>query len=202
MTFDLADLAPLAASLARAGLPVLAKILGTVVPFPFSLAVGPAFAAIAGVLGVDPAAPDAPAQIATKVDAAPADAAAKLQAVEAAHADIAKAAEDELAARLKDVEDARAVSVQLSAAHSPLAWGAPVVSGLAVGGFFVICGIMLFHVGDQTIAQGILGAMTVGWTTVLTYWCGSSKGSADKTDALTSIARSNAAPAPAPVRRR
>lgn len=196
MTFDPSALAPLAASLARAGLPVLSRILSDVAPFPFNLFVGPAFTAIAAALGIDPAAADAPAQVAVKVDAAPADAAARLRAIEDRHAEAVAAAAAELEARLRDVADARAAEQAYVGAGSALAWGAPAVSVVAVAGFFIICGLMLFHVGDPSIAQGILGAMTVGWTTVLTYWCGSSKGSSDKTGELASIARQAVAAAP------
>ncbi len=173
--FDPSTLVPVAESMARAALPTLSTILGAAVPFPFSLFVGPAFAAIAAALGDDPATAT-PATVKARIDADPAAAAA------------AEAAQQELDARLHDVQDARATGVQYIKSGSPMEWAPAIVSAITVAGFFVICAIMLFHIGDQSIAQGILGALTAGWTTVLTYWCGSSKGSSDKTAALTALA--------------
>lgn len=173
--FDPSTLVPVAESMARAALPTLSTILGAAVPFPFNLFVGPAFAAIAAALGDDPATAT-PATVKARIDADPAAAAA------------AEAAQQELDARLHDVQDARATGVQYIKSGSPMEWAPAIVSAITVAGFFVICAIMLFHIGDQSIAQGILGALTAGWTTVLTYWCGSSKGSSDKTAALTALA--------------
>ncbi len=185
--FDPLTLVPVAESMARAALPTLSTILGAAVPFPFSLFVGPAFAAIAAALGDDPATAT-PATVKARIDADPAAAATKLQPIEDHFAAAAEAAQQELDARLHDVQDARATEVQYIRSGSPMEWAPAIVSAITVAGFFVICAIMLFHIGDQSIAQGILGALTAGWTTVLTYWCGSSKGSSDKTAALTALA--------------
>lgn len=186
MTFDTAALAPLAKTLERVGLPALATILGTVAPFPFNLLVGPALQAIGAALGID--APDdvTPETVRTRIEADPAAATAKLKPVEDAHAEAA----EELRSRLADVADARAATTDLAKAGSVIAWGAPVVSVVAVAGFVLVACLVLFgHGGDTNGGQQILGAMTVGWTTVLTYWLGSSKGSADKTGELASLAR-------------
>ena len=96
----------------------------------------------------------------------------------------------QLRAQLADVADARAMEAELVASGSRMAYGAPVVSVVATIGFVVAAVVVLLG-GREVSAAGnqILGAMIVGWTTVLTYWLGSSKGSADKAAALGVIAR-------------
>jgi len=186
--FDPSTLVPVAESMARAALPTLSTILGAAVPFPFNLFVGPAFAAIAAALGDDPATAT-PATVKARIDADPAAAATKLQPIEDHFAAAAQAAQEELDSRLKDVQDARATEVQYVQAKSEMRWGAPVVSVIAVVGFVGVAGlVMTGHGGDTAAGQLVLGALTAGWTTVLTYWCGSSKGSSDKTAALTALA--------------
>ena len=185
MTFDTAAFAPLARTLERVGLPALATILGTVAPFPFNLLAGPALGAIGAALGIDDPAGVTPEAVQTRIEADPAGAAAKLKPVEDAN----QAAVEELRSRLADVADARAATADLAKAGSAIAWGAPVVSVVAVAGFVLVACLILFgHGAESPGGQQILGAMTVGWTTVLTYWLGSSKGSADKTGELAALA--------------
>ena len=84
----------------------------------------------------------------------------------------------------------------------------PTALALAVTvGFFGLLGLMAFHATPETNQQALyvmLGALGTGWISVLTYYFGSSAGSAQKTDALTSLAesagdRAHAAQASAPV---
>jgi len=189
MTFDPTALIPLGKAIAKIGLPFLPSILNDVVPFPLSLLTGPAVTAILAVLGVDSTAPDAPAQAVAKIDADPVAAKVALQPVEDQHAALAATAENEVEARLRDMQDARASEIQYVKAGSKIQWGAPVVSVVAVLGFVgVAILVMTGHGGDTAAGQLILGAMIGAWTTVIQFWLGSSKGSADKTDALTALA--------------
>ena len=88
MGFDVSSLEPLAAQLAKAGAPILAQTLGTVLPFPANLIAKTVVNSLAAAFGGDA---DDPAALAGKIAADP-DAAAKIQAVTDAHAaDIASA---------------------------------------------------------------------------------------------------------------
>ncbi len=190
MIFDAAALIPLGQAVARIGLPFLPSILANVVPFPLSLLTAPAVTAILAALGVDPTAHDAPVQAAARIDADPVAAKTALQPVEDYHAAMAKIAEDEFEAGLRDVENARATEVQYVQAKSTIQWGAPVVSVVAVAGFVgVAVLVMTGHGGDTAAGQLILGAMIGAWTTVIQFWLGSSKGSADKTATLADLAK-------------
>lgn len=181
---DPTTLVSLAGSLARAGLPAISSILGAVVPPPYDLLVKPTFSAVAWALGVDPTVTNAPAVVQAKVDADPAAAAAQLKQVEDAHADAAA----ELQAYLADVANARSQTISLAASGSMVQWGAPVVSTIAMLGFGAVAIlVMLGHAGDSAAAQLVLGAMISGWSTVLSYWLGSSKGGSDRAEAIASM---------------
>lgn len=101
-------------------------------------------------------------------------------------ADFRKAVGDQLIALLtldnQDRADARSQTVELAKAGSRIAWGAPVVS-LAV---LVTFGVVLYRIlalppgqTDQN-ATLMLGALTTMATAVVSYWVGSSAGSAAK----------------------
>ncbi len=190
MNLDLTTLEPLAASLARAGLPALGTILGAAVPFPFNLMVGPAFNAISASMGVDPTAANAPQAVQAAVDADPAGAAAKLQTIEQAHKDAADALNEELRLRLSDVQNARATEVALSSASSPLANASAVVSTVIVAGFIGIVGVMLFHpVVDNGVVSVLVGTMATAFGAVVNFYLGSSAGSQAKSETLASLAK-------------
>ncbi len=88
MPFDISALAPLAEQLAKAGAPILASTLGTVLPFPANLIAKTIVSSLAAAFGGDA---DDPQELANKIAADP-DAAAKLQSVTDQHAtDIASA---------------------------------------------------------------------------------------------------------------
>lgn len=73
------EIGDIASSLIRAGAPVLAEVLGTVLPFPFSVVAKTALEAVAGALGV----PADPAAVTAAINADPDAAAAKLSEIEA-----------------------------------------------------------------------------------------------------------------------
>jgi len=83
MSFDAKSIEPLAKAVADAGAPILAKILGTVLPFPFNLMASTIINGLAAAFGVSADDPDA---IAAAIGKDP-DAASKVTGVAAAHAD-------------------------------------------------------------------------------------------------------------------
>lgn len=114
------------------------------------------------------------------------------RAVAAVQTDPAKLAElyrqqgDQVVALLRlDNEDrasARAQTVQLAQAGSRIAWGAPIVSTIVLVTFGVVLYRVLSQPGgeiDQN-ATLMLGALTTMASAVVSYWVGSSAGSAAK----------------------
>ncbi|MDT7951714.1 MAG: hypothetical protein RQ966_09435 [Acetobacteraceae bacterium] len=98
-------------------------------------------------------------------------------------ADAAKAAQDQLVAQLADVANARATTVQLAAAGSPMAWGAAVVSVVVLAAFGSAMMMTLFRPIPQNaepVLNVLLGSLTAMATSVVSYWVGSSVGSARK----------------------
>ena len=205
MKFDLSTLAPLALSLTKASLPTLAKIAGGLLPPPLGLLAGPVIEMIAGQFGVDASAPDAPSQIAAKIDADPVAATARLQPMESARKVELDAAEAELEARLRDVQDARATEVQLVKTGSSIQWAAPVVSVATVVGFIVIAALVLsghVSIDASPLALMIVGAMISNNTTVVQFWLGSSQSSRDKDETIAkAVPRAAPAVVAAPVRK-
>jgi hypothetical protein len=89
----------------------------------------------------------------------------------------------ELQSRLADVANARSQTVLLSQAHSLAAWGAPAVSLVVLATFGVVMGLALtraFPAGSETILNMLLGTLAAMATSVVSYWVGSSAGSARK----------------------
>lgn len=106
-------------------------------------------------------------------------------------AERAKAADEarieELAARLRDTADARAQTVSLAQARHPLAYGAPVVSVIVLTAFGAACWLVLTKAlpdGSQDIALYTMGALQTMAGSVVSYWVGSSAGSAAKDQRL------------------
>ena len=93
-----------------------------------------------------------------------------------------------LKAELADVADARAATLDLARAASPLAWGSPVVSAIVVAAFAVVSVVVFAEYGiDSAVGQLIAGALIAKFGTVVDYWLGSSKGSADRADQITAL---------------
>lgn len=96
-----------------------------------------------------------------------------------------------LAATLADVAGARAQTVDLARANSPIAWGAPLVSLVVLIAF----GAAIYAVVTQQIPEGsremallLLGGLLTMAQAVVAYWVGSSAGSARKDEALRGLA--------------
>ena len=109
----------------------------------------------------------------------------------------AKAAQEELVAQLADVSNARAATVQLAQAGSPMAWGAAIVSAIVLvtfGGVMALALLRSLPQNAEPVLNVLLGTLGAMATSVVSYWVGSSVGSARKDARLASIiSRSNQA---------
>jgi hypothetical protein len=108
-------------------------------------------------------------------------------------ADARKSDQDALSAQLADVANARSQTVALAQSHSAIAWAPAVVSGIVL----VTFGIVMYSAltrslpsGSETILNMLLGTLAAMSTSVVSYWVGSSVGSARKDDRLAQIATS------------
>lgn len=94
---------------------------------------------------------------------------------------------DLLTAQVRDVADARAQTIALVGQHSLVSWGAPVVSMVVLASFGVVMSLALTRsipAGSETILNMLLGTLAAMATSVVSYWVGSSAGSARKDDRL------------------
>ncbi|MFN4018038.1 MAG: hypothetical protein ACK4JB_22055 [Reyranella sp.] len=94
---------------------------------------------------------------------------------------------DALKAQLADVASARNQTVELAKAGSAIAWGAPLVSVIITVGFFVMLYLVInreIPESSQRLADILLGSLGASFVSVVSYWVGSSAGSAQKTAAL------------------
>lgn len=157
-------------------------ILGGVIGGPAGAALGPMIGqALAGALGcaVSPDAIGAALQLPGAANT-----------VAQAQAQIGPAVLSAQDAYLADLQNARAQTVDLAKAGSSIAWSAPVISLVIVIGFLGLVAALLFKtVPDSQVVMVLFGALAQSFGQVCNYWLGSSKGSADKTDALAAFAR-------------
>lgn len=96
---------------------------------------------------------------------------------------------------LENTQGARGSLIDLVRSGSPIAWGAPVVSIIVTGGFFLF--LIILMIGgirtdprDQTVANIIniaVGALATAFATVVNFWLGSSQGSRNKDDAVARV---------------
>jgi hypothetical protein len=108
-------------------------------------------------------------------------------AVIQAEADARRQEFETMRAQLADVQSARDQTVKLAQAGSSIAWGSPVVSVLAIIVFAGFVGMLFFKVVPADMKEALLllgGSAATGYGMVLSYWLGSSSGSAQKTAAL------------------
>jgi len=92
-----------------------------------------------------------------------------------------------LSAQLRDVADARAQTVALAATHSAVQWAAPIVSVTVLATFGTVMFLALTRAlpaGSETLLNMLLGSLAAMATSVVSYWVGSSAGSAQKTEML------------------
>lgn len=170
----------LASILTKIGAPLLSTAIGGPVGALASAAIG----ALAEALGT-PATPEA---VAKEIENNP-------QAATAVRKIEAEQAPDMLKAYLADVQDARAQTVKLVETGSSIAWGAPVISVLIVTGFLgLITGLMFKSVPDNQVTLILFGALSAAFSQVVSYWLGSSAGSARSGDAIRAIAQQATTP--------
>jgi hypothetical protein len=103
---------------------------------------------------------------------------------EKAEADAQQAA---LAAQLADLASARQQTVALAQARSAVQWAPVIVSAVVLGTFGTVMFLALTRAlpaGSETILNMLLGTLAAMATAVVSYWVGSSAGSAQKTDLL------------------
>jgi len=179
MTFEWRDLAK--------AVGVAAPIVGTVVGGPLGMAAGGLIAALCNEFGVDPNDPTAPAQLNKAILADP-NAALKLKEFELTHkVELQKLLirADEIAA--SDRADARARERAIVERTGRRDIALYLLAGLVTFGFFFLCGFLMY----QTIPEGsnevvflLFGGLVAGFTQVMNYFFGSSKGSSDKTQIM------------------
>lgn len=108
---------------------------------------------------------------------------------------MAQASQASLVAVLADVAGARSTTVALAQSGSEIAWGAPVVSVvvlLTFGGVVLMTLLRTMPPGAETVLNVLLGTLGAMATSVVSYWVGSSAGSARKDARLASMARHSA----------
>lgn len=98
-------------------------------------------------------------------------------------AEMSRQALDEMNARIADVASARSQTVELAKTGSSIAWGSSVVSVLAI----VVFAGFVYMLFAKTVPDGMKeallllgGSAATGYGMVLSYWLGSSSGSASK----------------------
>jgi hypothetical protein len=198
------DWKTLAAKLAAMGLPVLGKAIGTLVGGQIPIFgnmiegagenIGAAAAKmIAEVLGVEPTAEAINTAIETKPTT---EVFSKLQAVEgdaaakwAALPLLAREDTEAFKAGLADNQDARKQMLALVEKEAPAAWGPVVVSGMVVFSFTVTLLVWLVFPPSNdpltmTVLNVLVGTLAAAFTQVVSYWLGSSAGSANKDSAM------------------
>lgn len=98
-------------------------------------------------------------------------------------AQMSRQALEELNARIADVASARSQTVELAKAGSPIAWGSSIVSVLAILVFAGFVYMLFAKVVPEGMKEALLllgGSAATGYGMVLSYWLGSSSGSAAK----------------------
>lgn len=179
--------------------PTIGGLLGGFIPFPGGAFLGElAGKAVAAALGVPPT-PEAVHEAVTTGD--PDVIKAKLASADAQmQADVEK-----YRLELADIQNARATNVQLVHEHSPIAWGAPIVSILITIGFLGSLAVLMTTKANFTEVSGqalllLIGSLATMQTQVVNYWLGSSHGSADKSAQIAALA-SVGKPVTKPVKR-
>lgn len=87
-------------------------------------------------------------------------------------------------AQSEDAQSARTLLAELAKQGSPFAWGTVVVSVVVVVGFFVALTLLIFRplpaTTNEQMLNIVVGALTAGFATVISFWLGSSQGSRTK----------------------
>jgi len=165
-----------------------APLLGSVIGGPAGGAIG---SLVASLFGADP---DDPSDIMTKMNLDP-EAAVKLQELQLKHKERleelkieeAKVALEETKAYLADTQSARQREVAVVQATGKKDYNLYILAWTIVVGFFALTGILMRYglpADTSGVVNLLFGGLVSGFATVLGYFFGSSKGSADKTALL------------------
>ena len=103
-----------------------------------------------------------------------------------------KAAQDRLAAQFADLANARSATIQLAQTGSPMAWGAAIVSCIVLITFGSVMALALMRslpANAEPVLNVLLGTLSAMATSVVSYWVGSSVGSARKDERLANLLR-------------
>jgi len=172
--------------------PTIGGLLGGLIPFPGGAVLGKvAGSVIAEALGVAPT-PEAVSNAVTTGD--PTAVQAKLTEAEARM----QAEVENFKTQLADVQDARATTVKYVQAGSNLSLGAVVVSIAVLVGFIGLSFLAMKPdtAGvDKSVTLYLLGAWQSLATAAITFWIGSSSGSAAKSDQIAALTQAAAMPA-------
>ena len=137
--------------------------------------------------------PDAAAAVLQRDPATATQLRLKLAQLAAAQDGAARAAElDTLTANLRAIASPQTVGPAHASARSPVAWSAPIVSALVLITFAAVMLLVLVSgvpPGTDTVANMLLGTLAAMATSVVSYWVGSSAGSARKEERLAQVNR-------------
>jgi len=138
---------------------------------------------IASVLGVDNSEQDIAAALQNDPEAY-----LKLKTAELSHIEILqRIAFEETGAFLADRQSARSREIESVRATGKRDWFLYGLASLVVTGFFGLVGLVIFHPlpkGSELYVGMLFGGLQTGFVAVLSYFFGSSKGSADKNNLL------------------
>jgi len=164
--------------------PVLGNVVGSFVPG--AGAIGTGIALIASAFGVEDDNPS-PEQIYNAIQADP-EAILKLKQIEIENkTELVKLSIESDKLYLQDVQNARQRQVEHEKVTGKTDVNLYVLAWVIVSGFFGLTALMFFKPVPETSSQAIymlFGGLISGFTAVIGYFFGSSKGSADKTKIL------------------
>lgn len=187
------DWKDIAAKLVTMGAPVIGTALGG----PLGGTIGGILGNIvASELGVDPT----PEAISAKINDPSTDPdviKAKLSSADAK----GQQELDHFRAALEDVQDARKTEVALAQAGSRIAWAPVIMSVLATLGFFAFSYLSMAKTSgvDRDVVMYLLGVWSSAFMMAMSYWLGSSSGSADKSAQIAQLIPSVAPPKKLPL---
>lgn len=162
------------------------SVVGKSAPLIGTLLGGPAGGAVAtmvaGALGVE----DTPDAISSALSSDP-SAMLKIKELEFTHkVDLERLALEDTRARLADTQNARHIEIERLKAGQSNRFQY-ILAALVVIAFFAVIGMLFFKAipeGAQNVAYMLLGTLAAEFGSVMRYFFGSSKGSADKTAML------------------
>jgi len=165
-----------------------APMLGTVIGGPAGGAVGGAVSLLASAFGItDPEQAKSPAAVLEAVKADP-QAVLKLQELENTHRlELGKLALQSDSDYLYDRQDARRRQIESEKITGKKDINLYVLAWVVVAGFFILCGLLMAVTlpnSTSPVVFTLFGSLGTGFGTVLAYFFGSSKSSAEKTEMI------------------